>query len=79
MLALTRPEQVSALNILPAVVTELHEGQGPGVMVQLKAGDDLLLARITRRSATALALSPGTPCFAVLKSVAVARGAVGRG
>jgi molybdate transport system ATP-binding protein len=79
MLALTRPERVSALNILPAEVADLHTGQGPGVMVQLRAGDDLLLARITRRSAEALALAPGTACFAVLKSVAVARGAVGRG
>lgn len=79
MLALTRPERVSALNILSAEVTDLHTGQGPGVMVQLRAGDDLLLARITRRSAEALALAPGTACFAVLKSVAVARGAVGRG
>ncbi|WP_375175472.1 molybdenum ABC transporter ATP-binding protein [Pseudooceanicola sp.] len=79
MLALTRPEEVSALNILPAHVTGLHQGQGPGVMVQLRAGEDLLLARITRRSAEALALAPGKPCYAVLKSVAVARGAVGRG
>ncbi|WP_136637172.1 molybdenum ABC transporter ATP-binding protein [Pseudooceanicola onchidii] len=79
MLALDRPENVSALNILSATVTEVQPGQGPGVMVQLRAGDDLLLARITRRSADALGLRPGTPCFAVLKSVAVAQGAVGRG
>lgn len=77
MIALTRPEQISALNILPAVVTEVHPGQGPGVMVQMRAGEDLILARITRRSAEALALRPGTACFAVLKSVAVAQGAVG--
>ena len=79
MLALSRPENVSALNILPATVTEVHAGQGPGMMVQLRSGSDLILARITRRSAEALSLAPGTACFAVLKSVAVARGAVGRG
>lgn len=78
MLALTRPEQISALNVLPATITDVHHGQGPGVMVQMRAGDDLLLARITRRSADALALRPGLACFAVLKSVAVAQGAVGR-
>lgn len=79
MLAITRPENVSALNILPAVVKEVHPGQGPGVMVQLQAGEDLLLARITRRSADALRLAPGCACFAVLKSVAVSRGNVGHG
>ena len=78
MLSLTRPEGISALNILAARVTALHDGQGPGVMVQLAAGADLILARITRRSAEALALAPGTECYAVIKSVAVAPGDVGR-
>lgn len=79
MLSLTRPEGVSALNILPVTVAQLHGGQGPGVMVQLRAGEDLLLARVTRRSAEALALRPGLACHAVIKSVAVAPGNVGRG
>lgn len=77
MIALDPPDRISALNILPAVVTGLHQGQGPGTMVQMRAGDDLLLARVTRRSAEALGLRPGTSCYAVLKSVAVAQGAVG--
>ncbi len=77
MLALTRPAGVSALNILPAVVTALRMGDGPGAMVQLRAGDDLLLARITRRSAEALGLGVGTPVFAIIKSVAVAQSDVG--
>ena len=79
IIALDRPERVSALNILPATVTALHQGQGPGVMVQLSAGDDLLLARVTRRSAEALGLVPGRACHVVLKSVAVAPGGVGQG
>lgn len=77
MLALNRPEGVSALNILAVTVTAVHAGQGPGVMVQCRAGDDLLLARITRRSADALSIRPGLACHAVIKSVAVARGDVG--
>ncbi|MGI3168660.1 molybdenum ABC transporter ATP-binding protein [Pseudooceanicola sp. C21-150M6] len=79
MIALTRPEGISALNILPVTVAEVRPGQGPGVMVQLMAGGEPLLARITRRSAEALSLAPGLSCFAVLKSVAVARGDVGQG
>ena len=77
MLALDRPVGVSALNILPATVASLHMGDGPGAMVQLHLGTDLLLARITRRSAVAMGLTPGLPVFAVLKSVAVAPGDVG--
>jgi molybdate transport system ATP-binding protein len=41
-------------------------------MVDLRLVDQTILARITQRSATALALLPGTPCFAILKSVAIA-------
>ncbi|MEC8669001.1 MAG: TOBE domain-containing protein [Pseudomonadota bacterium] len=48
-------------------------------MVQLRAGEDLLLARVTRRSSQALGLVPGLACHAVIKSVAVAPGGVGRG
>ncbi|PZR00356.1 MAG: molybdenum ABC transporter ATP-binding protein [Cereibacter sphaeroides] len=77
MIALKRPEDISALNILPAVVTAVRLGEGPGAMVQLSSGGDLLLARITRRSVEALALAPGCEVFAVVKSVAVAQSDVG--
>jgi len=79
MLATERPRNISALNILPVTVLALRRGDGPGVIVQVQAGDDLLLARITRRSADALGLRPGGTCFAVLKSVAVAPTDIGLG
>lgn len=78
ILARARPEGLSALNILEAEVTALRLGEGGGAMVQLRAGDDLLLARVTRRSAEALSLVPGARCWCVVKSVAVARADVGR-
>lgn len=77
IVARTRPEAISALNILPAVVTQVRLGEGPGAAVQLRIGEDLILARLTRRSAAALALAPGAACFAIVKSVAVAQGDVG--
>jgi len=77
ILSRSRPEGLSALNILPVEVTALREGSGPGMMVQLRAGEDLLLARVTRRSAQALQLAPGVTGYAVVKSVAVASGNVG--
>jgi molybdate transport system ATP-binding protein len=76
MLALTPPQGISALNVLPAVVDQIREGSGPGVLLRLATGPDYILARITRRSATALGLRPGTRCHAIVKSVSVAQGDV---
>jgi len=77
MLATRRPEGISALNILPATVRSLRLGDGPGALVRLQAGDETILARITRRSAATLGLVPGTPVFAVIKAVSVAQENVG--
>ncbi|ABD55385.1 molybdenum ABC transporter ATP-binding protein [Jannaschia sp. CCS1] len=74
MLANTRPEGISALNVVPVTLVTMRDGAGPGVIVQLRAGDDLILARVTQRSATAMGLREGWTGFAVLKSVAVAAG-----
>ncbi len=77
MLSLSRPQGISALNVLPATIAEIRIGEGPGALVQLHAGDAVLLARITRRSATALGLHDGMPIHAVLKAVSVAQENVG--
>ncbi len=79
ILSRDRPAGLSALNILPARVEQVRRGEGPGVLVRLRAGDALILARITARSADALGLTPGLPCHAILKSVAVAQADVGFG
>ena len=76
-LSLDPPGRVSALNVLPVVVRAVRGGEGPGALVQLEAGTDRLLARVTRRSAEALGLAPGLACFAMIKAVAVARSDVG--
>jgi molybdate transport system ATP-binding protein len=73
MIATQRPEGLSALNILPATVSDIRQGDGPGTLVRLSVGTDHLLARITRRSASALGLAPGSEVFAVLKAVSVAQ------
>jgi molybdate transport system ATP-binding protein len=77
ILALKPPEATSALNILPAVVQRLGRTEGPIVDIAIRCGEEDLLARITRRSLERLALRPGTPCYAILKSIAVARRDVG--
>lgn len=75
----TRPEGLSALNILPVTVLALRDGAGPGVIVQLQCGNDRLLARITRRSADTLGLRPGDAAHAVIKTVSIARVDIGAG
>jgi molybdate transport system ATP-binding protein len=70
MLALSRPEGVSANNILAASVAAIEE-TGAHADVQLALRDARLIARITRRSLERLALKPGSQVFAVIKSVTV--------
>ena len=70
MLALVRPQSVSANNILPATVAAIRE-DGPNADVQLRLKDGHLVARITRRSVERLGLKPGTGVFALIKSVTV--------
>ena len=78
MVATERPTGISALNILQARVGTIHLGDGPGAMVQLRVGDEVMLARLTRRSVAALDLKPGREVYAVLKAVSVAQENVGR-
>ncbi len=77
LVSLTRPEGLSSRNILPAVVEAIHHGDGPGVAVSLKLGEDRLLARITADAMDELRLAPGLDCYAVLKATAVARADIG--
>lgn len=69
----------SALNVLPVTVTSIRQGEGPGAIIGLLAGEDPLIARITRRSVRNLNLSKGTVCYAVLKSTSIASADVGGG
>jgi molybdate transport system ATP-binding protein len=73
MLSLSPPQGVSALNILPAIVTQMTTGQGPDALIQLGVGNERLLARVTHRSAASLGLVAGMPVYAIIKSVAVIR------
>jgi len=77
IIARGRPEGISALNVLPAVVAAVRMGDGPGALVRLSVGGDALLVRITRRSAAALELREGVEVFAIVKSVSVAQADIG--
>lgn len=77
MIALDRPQGISALNILPVVLREMQPDGGAGMLLGLDAGGQAILAHVTRRSAEALGLRPGQAVHAVFKTVAIAARAPG--
>ncbi len=78
ILSVKKPEGLSALNILPSTITDIHSGGGPGALVTLETAAGSLLARVTQRSVATLELEIGKPVFAVMKSVAIAPQDIGR-
>jgi len=69
MLALHRPEGISALNLLPGTVEALGGDEGPVAILRLRCGQATLVAQVTRKSIRDLGLAPGRAVFAVVKSV----------
>jgi len=77
MIALARPDAMSALNVIEARVAEIGPMDGPGVEIKLDCGGEALVARLTRYSAEQLSLRAGTPVFAIVKSVSFGRESLG--
>jgi molybdate transport system ATP-binding protein len=73
MLSKSAPTDLSALNVVPGVVKEIGPIDGPIVEIRLDCNGEALIARLTRYSVERLGLIPGTPVFALVKSVAVDR------
>jgi molybdate transport system ATP-binding protein len=78
MIATTPPDGLSALNVLPALVTALEQAGEGAVAVGLDCSGVRLTARLTRKSVDALGLEPGRKVYAVIKSVALDRDTLGR-
>lgn len=74
-LATERPDGLSALNILSGEVTALRSADAVSDDITVRCGDGEILARLTRRSVAALQLAPGTRVHAIVKAVALDRGA----
>ena len=77
-LALEAPRATSILNVAPARILELVPQGAAMVTLVLGLGPEgtgaRILARISRRSADELGVSPGLPVFAQIKGVALAAG-----
>jgi molybdate transport system ATP-binding protein len=70
-LTLSEPKDTSILNRFPATITEMAPTGSALTTVRLRVGECVLLSRITNRSAAQLALQPGSPVYAQVKSVAL--------
>lgn len=71
------PEGLGALNVLKGVIVELGPRNGAILDLRLDCGGQALLARITCCSADGLGLTRGTPVYAIIKSVAFDKHAIG--
>jgi molybdate transport system ATP-binding protein len=71
-LTLQRQSGTSILNIFPATIREMSAGFEAQTTIVLDMGQGVsMLARVTRKSAAALNLAPGSRVFAQVKSVAL--------
>jgi molybdate transport system ATP-binding protein len=62
----------SIANTIPAVIAEQGADEHPAqLLLRLQVGKDVLLARLTRRSAAHLGLAPGMKVWAQIKAVAL--------
>ncbi len=77
MVATQRPEGISARNILAGMVVEIRPESGPYVDILIDCAGMPLIARITAEARDALALAPGGPVWAVIKTVSIARASGG--
>lgn len=78
-LALTPPADTSFLNVVPCIVRDIGQEDGPQVDLRLETdGGAAIWARITRRSLENLGLAPGVRVHALIKAVAIDRYSLGR-
>lgn len=75
-IATEAPRDLSISNQLQGTVSRIVEGNGPYVEVVLAIGTSTIRALITRQSSLRLGLVPGSPAWALIKSVALDRHSV---
>lgn len=70
-IAVQRPQGLSIQNVLPARITEMNQSSGPYAALRLEANGVPILANVTHKAASELALAPGQDVYALIKSVAI--------
>ena len=77
LVALDVPARISAQNVLPGVIDEIHP-QGPRVVLFVDAGVRMM-AEITPDALRSLDLSAGDPVYLIIKSTSIVALEPGRG
>jgi len=72
MLSLHQPQEISALNVLSGKVAAIA-AKGAQADIRLDCNGAIVMARLTAKSVERLALAPGRPVHAVIKSVSFER------
>lgn len=71
-LTLEKPENTSIQNLLPGEIDAISEDtQQASALLRIKVGQQILLARLTRRAVASLGLTQGQPIWAQVKAVAL--------
>ncbi len=70
-IVLETPRATSILNVLPAIVKDIADGESGQSIVRLEVGSQTLLAHITRKSALVLNLKIGTAVFVQIKGTSI--------
>ena len=70
-IALEKPAATSILNVLPGTITGLLDESGGQTVVQLKVGNQSLLAHITRKSEQLLKLQIGMAVYVQIKGTSI--------
>ena len=70
-ICLEKPQASSILNILPARIEQISEADAGQTLVQLRVGDQALLAHITRKSKQLLGLNQGMAVYVQIKGSSV--------
>ncbi len=65
------PRATSILNVLPATITDIVDGESGQTIVRLEVGNQPLLAHITRKSALILNLKIGKAVFVQIKGMSI--------
>jgi molybdate transport system ATP-binding protein len=73
MLSLRRPEEISALNVLAGRIVSIVPTSTAQADIRLDCNGAVLMARLTAKSVDRLALAPGRPVYAIVKSVSFER------
>ncbi|MFU8788672.1 MAG: molybdenum ABC transporter ATP-binding protein [Methylobacter sp.] len=70
-IALEAPTASSILNVLPAIITGIADGRDGQTVVQMRIGNQALLAHITRKSALLLDLQIGMAVVVQIKGTSI--------